>query len=220
MAFKRCGVVAATLLGLIGFGFAGTAGATTLTLDMSVEFSGGTPPAGGIPWVTATFDDSFGGANTVRLTISNTNLTGDEFNAAIYLNFDPNLDASLLTFTAFDNSASGPNSVTGLNDDFMADGDGFFDILFDMPPPPGDDKFSAGESIIYDLTYTSAITAGSFDYGSVLGGGNGSFLAAAHIQETAGGESGWVGAPIPEPSTALLLGLGLVGLSLQRRRSA
>ena len=45
------------------------ASATSITFDLDTTFSG-SAPAGGSPWATATFDDAFGGSETVRLTMS------------------------------------------------------------------------------------------------------------------------------------------------------
>ena len=106
----------------------------------------------------------------------------------------------------------------------MADGDGLYDIMFDVPPPPGNfaAKFTAGESVVFDLSYTSAISAASFNFLSLMdGGGQGSFFAAAHVQGINGvlDPSGWAGAPVPEPSTGLLFGMGLIGLAQSRRRN-
>jgi hypothetical protein len=196
--------------------------ASTLTLGLDVEFSGASEPVSATtPWVTITLDDSFGGANTVRMTLEATNLTGGSSGEnvnAFYLNFDTALDPTALIFTAIDNAASQPNSIsTGVNA-FQADGDGFFDILFDMPPPPGDanSRLTGGESIIYDITYGSAIDISSFGFQSELGGGGGSFAAAAQITRINGTDSGWIGA-VPEPSSALLIALGLGALGMRRR---
>lgn len=118
---------------------------------------------------------------------------------------------------------SAPNSIGTGVDAFKADGDGWFDILFDFPPPPGSQnaRFTAGETVVYDITYTGPIDVNSFDFSSAPGGGNGTFLSAAHVQQTGGGSgSGWIGAAVPEPATALLLGGGLVALAAGRRRSA
>jgi hypothetical protein len=203
--------------------------AATLTLGLDVEFSGATPPVSGTtPWVTATFDDSFGGPNTVRLTMTADNLTGGgggENLELFFFNFDPLLDPTLLTFSAIDTSASNPENgqgdngiFTGVNA-FMADGDGNYDIQFNFPPPPGGggNRFTGGESVIYDITYTSAIDANSFNFFSDEGGGQGTFLAAAHIQRINGNDSGWIGV-VPEPATGMLLGGGLFLLGLNRRR--
>ena len=207
---------------LIGSGLllAPGAHATSVTYGMDTEFSGGTAPSGPVPWVTVTIDDSFGGANTVRVTLTGENLTGGQAGEGIggvYLNFDPVLDPTMLSFTAVDVTDSMPNAVTGATNAYKADGDGFFDILFDFPPPPGDDaaRFTDGESIVYDLTYIAPIDANSFAFESAMGGGNGSWIVAAHVQRTNGGvdpDSGWVGY-VPEPGTALLLGSGLLMLA-------
>ena len=207
-------------------GFVSNASATSISFGLDVEFSGATAPASStLPWMTITLDDSFGDANTVRMTVSATNLTGGQKGESInsfLLNFDPLLDASLLDFIPFDlpeDSDSVPTSITGKNNDFMADGDGFFDIEFAMPPPTmsSESRFTAGETIIYDLIYDSPISISSFDFFSEMGGGQGSFIVAAQILGIGNtDESGWIGA-IPEPGTALLLGLGMMGLGWRRQ---
>ncbi len=191
----------------------------TLTFGLDTEFSGGTAPGGTAPWVVATFDDSFGGANTVRLTMTTPQLAGSENVEGWYFNFDPLLDPTDLTFTAIDNTASVPNNILTGVDQFKADGDGLYDILFDFPPPPGSmgARFTAGETVIYDITYTSAIDVSSFDFFSTPDGGNGVFLSAAHVLQTEdGSESGWIGV-VPEPSTGLLVAVGLTALARRRR---
>ncbi len=187
----------------------------SIQYDLSTEFSGGQAPAGTPPWVTAVFDDSFGGPNTVRLTVSTSELIGDEFLTQFYANFDPTLDpaklgVALITSPVF---AVGVSKAVNL---YKADEDGYYDILFDFA---GSDKFTAGETFVIDMTYDSPITAASFDFFD-SGGNKGDFYVAAKVQGKVKGidddGSGWIGdghpASVPEPSATILLGLGLFAM--------
>ena len=203
--------------------------AATLTFDLNVEFSGATEPESAtLPWLTAVFDDSFGGASTVRLSMTTSNLTDAEWVDEWLFNFDPALDPNDLSFALFNDGGTGvvvgDASTTAILDAaFKADGDGFFDIKFDFPNAPPPDRFTGdpAKTVIFDITHASlAIDVSSFDFLSAPGGGQGSFKSAAHIQSIGPSDedSGWIGpGTVPEPASLWLL--GLVALAALRRSS-
>jgi hypothetical protein len=200
---------------------AGQSSAATSTFNFDVTFSG-MSPGGTTPYLTAIFDDSYGDANTVRLFIDVLNLDSTSSVTHLYFNFDPSLDPGALNFAAVDNGDSVPNSVTGSTDAYKADGDGLYDISFDMPPPTGDfySRLTNGETLIYDISYSSAINASSFSYISTPDGGAGTYFAAAHVQGIGDGSatnSGWVGV-VPEPVSSTLFIVGAATLGFRRFR--
>ena len=86
---KKKFLMFAIVLGLIAFVM--PAQASTLTLDYDFEFSGAQAPEGQAPWLTATFDDSYGASNQVLLTLETDGLVGTESVDDWYFNFDPDL---------------------------------------------------------------------------------------------------------------------------------
>ncbi|MBN1930635.1 MAG: PEP-CTERM sorting domain-containing protein [Desulfobacterales bacterium] len=227
------------IITILVFGMVPSTWATSISFDLGYEFSGGTSPQGGIPWVTVTFDDE-GSTGSVVMTINNSGLTGTEFMSEFYFNFDsPGTlsadseekfnDYSIIsssTHTAIDSfkyDANGDNQKG-----YKADGDGFFDLVIGFPE--SGDRFAANEIFALTLTGTD-ITAGSFNYLSE-GAGNSpnGWYVAAHIQGIGpeGKDSGWVtdggggggggGDPIPEPATLMLLGIGLLGTTVITRK--
>ena len=114
-------------------------------------------------------------------------------------------------------------------DAYKADVGGKYDIRLNFATAgSASQTFGQGDTLVYRLSYTSAINASQFGYLSLPVGKNGSsFHAAARVQDTPGGQSGWIAAteflPVPEASPLLvggsLLTLVVAGvLSRGRRR--
>lgn len=205
------------------FGLHTEARAGTITHDYSISF-GEAPPVGPAPYASATFDDG-GSAGTVTLTIDVAATVGDADLIALYYNLDPSLDLSSLAIvrTGGDGPVAGDIDIFTGVDAFMADGDGMYDILIDMPPPKGNQskRFQAGETLIFAISGIPTLVASDFDLFSSPppgGGGAGPFLSVARFLSTGASadDSDWVGA-VPEPSTLMLLGLGSLALIVRRR---
>ena len=137
--------------------------ATSITGVLDFTFSGSSPS--GDPTVTA---DDGGVPGSVELTFDLTDLSPTEFADDFYLNFNPAKDETALSFTQL----TGPlvNSVEVEENEKKADGDGFYDILFDWPPPPGGDPtilFSAGDTASFLVTGLADLVATDFAFFSV-----------------------------------------------------
>jgi hypothetical protein len=200
-----------------GMVLAGSARAD-FTLGYNIEFSGGQAPGGPAPWLTATFADTAPGQ--VTLTLSGAGLTGTENVSGWYFNV---ADAFIGTLSFAESGSPAPTSIQQQSNNFKADGDGLYDILFSFGT--GMSGFGPGNSITEVITSTvGGLTANAFDELSAPGGGHGPFLSAAHVQNTTGagsGGSGWI-APVPEPTTMiagalLLLPFGASTLRILRK---
>ena len=210
---------------------AAPAHAALLTFNYDNEFSGGTAPEGADPWITAVFNDDPDGNDTVdtdvRLTLSGSGLTDAEFVSGWYFNLNPAYDPTLLDITDVDVAdVTSVSSSTGV-DAFKADGDGKYDILFTLPT--SDDRFTSGDSLVFDIGGIGGLTALDFNFLSSPDGGHGPFLSAAHVQGIgpSNGLSGWINptdadfpdiTEVPEPASLLLLATGFAAGSRHLRK--
>ena len=197
------------------------ASGAVVSFDLSIEFSGATPPVGAAPWLNATFDDE-GSSGSVLLTLTTPGLTDIECVSNWMFNLDPSLDPTNLQFSAPTKTGSFDDPlISTVVDNFKADGAGYFDIWFAFTTGGGSDlnkRFGVGDAVEYTITTTetgASLTAESFDF-LCTPADHGPFLTAAHVQSIGGDEdSGWTTAP--EPATLSLLTIG-GGLLLIRRR--
>ena len=193
----------------------GNARAALVSYGFDSVFTG-TAPVGVSPWLTATFTDIVDG---VRLDVSASGLSGSENVKGFYFNLLSSLNPAQLQFSFVSGQAA---SVSLGENDFKADGDGRYDIL--MAYGTGNDGLMSGQTSSYFISGIASLAAQSFVAFSSPGGGNGTFYAAAHVQNTGSGDfSGWVrpsgyttqpitAAPLPAALTLMLAGVGVLGV--------
>jgi len=178
-----------------------SAGASTVNYEFG-QLSGGTAPDGNPPWLEAVITDNGQPANTVQMTVSAGNLTGNEFVGCWYFNLNPALDPTGLSFSVSGSTGtfSDPTIQTGANG-FKAGQDGKFDMLLGFNT--GSDAsahFGAGDSVTFTITGITGLTADDFDWLSTPAGGSGLYSSAAHIEGiTDDGASAWI-----NPTSTLL----------------
>lgn len=198
------------LICLITLGLFSCRLANAMMFNLDYEFSGASNPEGDPPWLRATFTDITGG---VHLLMEDIGLVNDEHVKSWYFNLDPSLDSNSLTFTYIDGVTA---DVSTGNDQFKADGDGYFDILFEFDGH----NFGVESYSEFFITSTDPIIEMSFNFCSIKNGEYTQHGTAAHVGGIGpnGEDSGWIAGldpptVVPEPSSMTLLILGIIGLS-------
>lgn len=208
-----------TVAVLAGLLLAGSAQAVSVTL--STETSDATPASQLDAIVTFEVGEFDGGNLGDELRITLHNPTVGEGGDALFNLSEVfwNSSASVTNLTLLSATHSVNGDVMGLWDpvlaNMLADGFDTFDWqLMDGVGAPSLGIVMPGEDVVFilDIDGVGPIDANDFLQQGTLG-----FLVSVKFVNGPGDDSAW-GAIVPEPHTALLVGLGLLGLGFRGRR--